>query len=376
MKFNKLIILDPDLRDKNFGHFYTYDNSVKNIFLQNDVETIIYCSKSFSKLSYEQNIINNIRDYQSKYFKIVEFLLQQFQIYNLLKKITKNSNTHIFIPNLDFKLFFPLILILILHPNIENISLFYRYSKESFFLKKIKFNLFYKIFFKLKILQKNKIKLFTDSELLIEEAFNTYNIILNLLPIPHVIKNPKVNEYKNKINSIYLPGRLLKGKMFEYVFNEYLEHYNKLPSLKLQKGSDLLFDNISNDIKMKFICLDEFLDRNRLIEEMINSEVILLPYSGIGYKTQTSGFFTESVALGKIVIVGNNTWMSKQIDLNYASGIVIDIQQKNSLICALKNIEENFEYFRSNALKKSIYWLELNSPENFYKIFSKTVTNA
>jgi hypothetical protein len=376
LKLNKLIILDPDLRDKNFGHFYTYDNSVKNIFLQNNVETLIFCSKLYSKSSSEQNIINNIRDYQSKYFKIFEFFLQQLQIYNLLKKITKNRYTHVFIPNLDFKLFFPLIFILILHPNIENISLLYRYSKDSYFIKKIKFNLFYKIFFKLKTLQKNKIKLFTDSELLIEEAFNNYNIILNLLPIPHIIKNPKANDFNNKINSIYLPGRLLKGKMFEYVYNEYLENHIKLPSLKLQKGADLLFDNIANDIKLKFICLNEFLERDRLIEEMINSEIILLPYSGIGYKTQTSGFFTESVALGKIVIVGNNTWMSKQIDLNYASGIVIDIKQKNSLISAIKNIEDNFEYFRSNAVKKSIHWLEMNSPENFYKIFFKIVTNA
>lgn len=377
MKFNRLLIIDPDLKSKNLGHFYVYDITITNIFEINNIETSIYCSKLFSKSKSEYNIYNILIDYRSKYLKLFGFFLQQIQIFNLLRKKTKSKDLHIFFPNLDIKLFLPIIATFLFRPKTNNISFFYRYSKNCKTVFNIKFHYFYTILFKLNRLVGNKMKIFTDSDLLIEEADIFYHTKVFLLPIPHTIDNNSNNHNFSCINSIYLPGRLLKGKMFEYVLSEYLEFYEKLPILVIQKMFD--FTNFHNQnlvsLEPKILCLREFLERNELIDQLKNSDIILLPYSGVGYKKQTSGFFTESVSLGKIVIVGNDTWMSRQLELNKASGISIDIKEKGSLLNALNIIQTNIFDFQKNAIDRAKVWVNINSPQNFYLEFNRFISH-
>jgi glycosyltransferase involved in cell wall biosynthesis len=46
---------------------------------------------------------------------------------------------------------------------------------------------------------------------------------------------------------------------------------------------------------------------------LVSSNIILLPYTGLAYRSQSSGVFAEAMALGKMVIAPRDTWMGKEL---------------------------------------------------------------
>ena len=102
------------------------------------------------------------------------------------------------------------------------------------------------------------------------------------------------------------------------------------------------------------------------------ADIILLPYDSKSYSNKTSGVFVESIFLGKLIFVTDNTWMSNEL-INFSLNELIvrkwrnfdlsdklsKLNKKNFLI-NFRNMQIYYEKFHNiinfeNKLKKIIY---------------------
>jgi|GEM_PF-1813477 len=69
-------------------------------------------------------------------------------------------------------------------------------------------------------------------------------------------------------------------------------------------------------------------DQETYYRLLSSSDIVFLPYNKNNYRLQTSGVFSEALALGKVTIVPNGTWMSDVLHQKDGGGITF---QENSI---------------------------------------------
>ena len=367
---NNFIVIDPDLKSKNLGHFFNYDVSVYNAF-KDDFNVKIYTSHLFNIGGKEDYFFPAIRTNSKKSWigKFLGILINQISLLRLLMaKFIDRSSKIIFLPNFDIPLFFPLIFALSFLRNDKKLFIFYRYSIESKFANTFTFKWFYRVIFNFN--SKNIIWI-TDSELLRIEALSFFGKNLHVVPIPHVPNNlTHFNGNKSDIPVLYIPGRLLPGKSFGKIVENFFESDLKLKIQaeysELKSDFPKQFELINNAINDgRLILLPKFLEQGLLMHEMNNSDIIFLPYKSVGYEKQTSGFFSEALGMGKIVIVGSNTWMSFILNSTRAAGEIIDIDNISTFNEAVNKILSDFNNYNNQANVFSKEWCSYHSEVNF-----------
>ncbi len=374
-----LVIIDPDLKSKNLGHFYNYDLSVYRAFKNQNYGVEIYCSqRMLSEADVANFIFPVIKSNNGKGFlnKLVGLIQNQISLtYLIFSHFRRESSGVIFFPNFDIPLFFPVLFASVFLRGDKKIFFFYRYSISSKFANLLKFNLFYRVIFKIK---SNRFLWVTDSELLKIEAKKYFDKDINLVPIPHVPNSDYFfNQESKSVPIFYIPGRLLPGKSFDKLIRFFNTSNFKLKiqadinelEIEYHKDFNLILEAINQE---KIVLLPKFLNQEVLITEINNSEVILLPYKSAAYEKQTSGFFAEALGMGKIVIVGKNTWMSHILESTDASGISIDLDDFQFSKLAIDEVLLDYDKYNSRAKDFSREWCSYHNEETFYKHIMRT----
>ena len=70
--------------------------------------------------------------------------------------------------------------------------------------------------------------------------------------------------------------------------------------------------------------LPKNMDAASYFDSIKRSDIVLLPYNPVEYRTRASGPYCEAVALGKVVVAPDRTWMSEQIADGQGVGILFD----------------------------------------------------
>lgn len=102
-----------------------------------------------------------------------------------------------------------------------------------------------------------------------------------------------------------------------------------------------------------------FPDRVKIIAEPVDqtvyrklirdASVLLLPYVGHSYKTQTSGILIEATTNGIPCIVPSFTWLSAQL-IKTGGGVEFTINETKALISAIDEVLRNYRKYHSKAI--------------------------
>lgn len=222
----------------------------------------------------------------------------------------------------------------------------------------------------------DRLHFFTDSASLANEYKTITRFEFNVLPIPHnshtavgSISSPIAPE--NKPATIAYLGVALSIKGFPfipYVVSKMREQIRaKKASFQLQiqhfgeKSILMAADRLS------FYDIDLYhgtLSTELYYQIMERSDIILLPYSLDFYHSQTSGVFSEAMALGKVPIVPRGTWMAQEAE-RFGVGRSFFPSDLRSFSESVLAVYDNIDEERKKAKEASISWNLFHCPNSF-----------
>ena len=382
------------------GHFYEYDLSIIKELQTRNLEVKVYAPVESSIL-----VIQNIKTTLvfrslSKYYgiskllpsifgKIYSSIYESFMIFSDLKSIKNDvflKDDRLFFPTINHRQLLSVIwwfkgipkdrrphLILLFHFE-ENPS-----QRRCLFCPRMIYQIGFFIIEKYKDFN---IMIATDSE----ELSHDYQLMtkkkVETFPIPHIKKSSshRVRTLSAPVISYLGEARGEKG-------------FHLLPAaiesvLSRKEFSDTRFliqvsSNKQNDsseiqetkkklreLAKSYIGSIQLEEKNLTGKEyhysLLESDVLLLPYSQKAYRSRTSGIFAEGMGLGKLMVIPENTWMYKQV-LKFR-GIAIPFEDATPASLA-NAIVRSINFFKGNnqecLLSASERW---NSYHNSEKI--------
>ena len=108
--------------------------------------------------------------------------------------------------------------------------------------------------------------------------------------------------------------------------------------------------------------LYESLTRIEYYSRLALADVILTPYEPDRYQA-TSGPFAEALAIGKPVIVSDNTWMSAMLEKGCGAGLTFPFADSQSLAKTLLLALRGFDELSRSAQLKKQDWIEKNGAQ-------------
>lgn len=245
---------------------------------------------------------------------------------------------------------------------------------------------FYRIFFRLSDLLRpwDYFHLATDSADLLNEYQSYTKSPVTLLPIPHVPTFiDKKTDNSPTTSFIYLgsareeKGYGLLPEAIRIVTQDHglkNVHFVIQSTLPECPGAGIL------DAKQKLTqmpafvtIIDRALSSGEYYDLMAASDVVLIPYRTYYYHSQTSGIFTEALAMGKCVIVTKETWMARQIMGLGGGGIFVDDNSPSSFAEAIKRFHENRLIYEQQINRVSNQWRLNHNPANFVERLASLV---
>lgn len=89
---------------------------------------------------------------------------------------------------------------------------------------------------------------------------------------------------------------------------------------------------------------------------MGRADIVLLPYLPAGYALQTSGVFSEAMALGKVCIIPEGTWMADMAWRHGGGAATFPSHDAEAIAAACLQALENLPQLREKALQVSSSW--------------------
>lgn len=107
------------------------------------------------------------------------------------------------------------------------------------------------------------------------------------------------------------------------------------------------------------------LDNERYFAILNRSDVVLFPYSNEVYRYMPSGLLREAVAAGKVLVVPDNTSLSRQARSVDAGAVVFDELSADSVVRALDVALTCYDSLRNKAADAALRWNKLHNPRRF-----------
>ena len=140
-------------------------------------------------------------------------------------------------------------------------------------------------------------------------------------------------------------------------------HIQISPLNEFQKVYDALKD-LGDNITLYTDNLTEEVYRNL----MDQADIMLMPYKPISYEYSTSGVFTESMALGKVVVVPNNTWLSRELEKYNGGGVTFESDKIKQIYDALDGAISGFDLLSAKARESSLEFKAWHNVSSFLDV--------
>lgn len=201
---------------------------------------------------------------------------------------------------------------------------------------------------------KHRLIFLTDSER-VGHFFSSQRQATHLVPIPHT----DVNSFSEKPLStpiiLWWPGepRLEKGKNEVIALSQTTNPLANVFHLYLSGAARSFISQ--KHLPVVFLKDELLLDEYR--RQLIESDIILLPYDPKEYYSRTSGIFIEAIFAGKIPLVKEGSWLALELEKHQLPELIVDWEQ-NDLLSYIHQVAHD-----SNMLEK------LKKMRDFYRDF-------
>ncbi|MEI6572488.1 MAG: hypothetical protein WCO61_02970 [Alphaproteobacteria bacterium] len=228
----------------------------------------------------------------------------------------------------------------------------------------------------------NRLIILADTEELISEYRKLGAPSIHLAPIPDfwkVNENPNLEQKQNDNDStiiISFVGQARRDKGF-YLLPTIIKNLNQYISCNkirffIQTGplNKLDYRGLVTIEKLKELnaqIIDASLNACDYYDFIESSDIILLPYVGFPYRSQSSGVFAEALSRGKIIVAPFDTWMGKQLmsfDLKCRKNNHSYSDKSSEIVSNIKEIIENYEINKYKFQIVAKNWRSLNNIEN------------
>lgn len=104
-------------------------------------------------------------------------------------------------------------------------------------------------------------------------------------------------------------------------------------------------------------------------EQLLNSDLILLPYDSYAYARRSSGIFVEAMALGIPTIIPKGSWMETQVKNNEKEDMpCVLFEDAEDLGKKLLDILQNYSLYKNGAEILSGEWRERHNASRLIEV--------
>ncbi len=118
----------------------------------------------------------------------------------------------------------------------------------------------------------------------------------------------------------------------------------------------------------KITIYPDVLEEEDFYDQLNKTDIMFMPYSPKSYKYESSGLFSESAGLGKVMVLPNNTWMASEWARFGGGGSSFDEAEPENIANAVREAVINFEKLRKQSQETSKKFREYHNIENFVNI--------
>ena len=205
---------------------------------------------------------------------------------------------------------------------------------------------------------------FSDTEPLKQTNASRLNYPVRLLPITHGDEQFRLSlpNRTSKVLRCWWPGPPRKAKGLDLI----RALISKLPASAAIQIKAAASSNLSSQ-NGNFQPVDDQLTRADYVRHMLESDVVLTPYSAEAYKLNSSGIFVEAICAGKVVLSLQGTWMAHELKLHGLEAFVLepDVQEWVAVLTALSLGDMNTEGF--SAMRQ--HYLDFHTEKTFADVF-------
>ena len=214
-----------------------------------------------------------------------------------------------------------------------------------------------------KKLKKNLV-LLTDSELISSSLQKKWNVVVNVMPIPHgKCPQPQQKVHSTKKMQCWWPGKPREVKGLRDIQRLFSIDDPQGGQCELIVHEDTALPLTSNSLACNRISGN--LPREEYEKWLVQSDVILLPYDPVIYQESTSGIFVEAVCAGKIPLVKEGSWLAYELKKFGLETLIVDWENPlffSHLVSLTKNSS-----LKEKLLKMQDAYQRYHCVENFSK---------
>ncbi|MEM8780686.1 MAG: glycosyltransferase, partial [Cyanobacteria bacterium P01_G01_bin.49] len=225
------------------------------------------------------------------------------------------------------------------------------------------------------------IQFYTDTADLVEQYSSLSKINFQQIPIPFrqekLGKKLEVLNVDKPIHIVYLgDARPEKGyyhlpDVVQSLWSDYIQpgkiKFTIQSNFSIEGGEGLIPQArlaLEQYPQQKVTLIKQAMSAEDYYQLLAEADILILPYAPHSYRFRTSGVLTEALAADKPVVVPENSWLGRQVDLSRAS----IYKNPDDIPQAVIRIIENLSQFSEAAKQFSRTWREQNSPDNLIKV--------
>lgn len=234
---------------------------------------------------------------------------------------------------------------------------------------------FYKIMNVLigKIITNGKLVLLTDSEKLQDSLRFYFKRQVFIVPIPHTptleyFENIQTNQNKENIPILsWWCGNPNPEKGLEIIQRLVTLADPMAKNLHLFISKEAYLPKTNNNFQITY--LPAYLTRQAYLKQLMEIDILLLPYNSKIYKERTSGVFVEGICAGKIPFVTEGTWMAAELIKYDLKELVID-WTKDDVIESICKFSKNANIIQKIKTMQKHY-LVIHSAKSYSECIQK-----
>jgi glycosyltransferase involved in cell wall biosynthesis len=231
-------------------------------------------------------------------------------------------------------------------------------------------------------LGRGRLRLATDSSRLAAEYRRLTRIPVDVFPIPHTEDiGPRPGHGLRRgrgegeaVRFVSLgDARIWKGYPVLAEAIKLLHHNGQMDGIEFVLQSNIALSGQQDALRARdeltalgldnVRLTDGVLSRERYLELLLESDVVVLPYAWARYRSRTSGPCCEALAAGKPVIVTEDTWMSDQLAVG--AGVTAVDGDPADLARAILEVRSRYRELAEAARRGRAEWLDRHNPVRF-----------
>ncbi len=229
------------------------------------------------------------------------------------------------------------------------------------------------------------VSVFGDSSKFIELMEIQCGIGLPLWPFFSTTDLPALPPQReaHQLLRVYAPGNLQLEKGYDLVvgLSEELtvgdlgRRIQLVARAVFHDGTDRALSRLADRLRLHAVVLEGELSDEEYLRQLLEADIILVPYRRRPFETRTSGVVSDAVSLGKPVVATRDTWAGDIVE-RFGLGVTFEDGDLADMVSALQRAADRYDHFAERARDAAPVWRSEASPHRLLTTIKETTVDA